>query len=137
MNKWIGMGRLTRDPEVRYSQGENPIAVARYSMAVDRKRKVEGQQSADFINLVSLGRQGEFVEKYLKKGMKIVVAGRIQTRSYQNEEGRTIYITEIATEEVEFAESKKANESNVAAAGTNADGFMNIDDVLDEELPFV
>lgn len=145
MNKWIGMGRLTRDPEVRYSQGDNPIAVARYTMAIDRKKKLEGQQNADFINIVSLGKQGEFAEKYLKKGMKIVVVGRIQTRNYKDDEDRTVYVTEIVSEEVEFAESKKSSEEHkeamdnatLAAAGINSDGFMNIPDGIEEELPFV
>lgn len=146
MNKVILMGRLTRDPEVRYSQGENAIAVARYTLAVDRRFKRDGEQSADFIGCVAFGRAGEFAEKYLRQGTKIAVTGRIQTGSYTNKDGQKVYTTDVVVEEHEFAESKAAASSNegnftaaqrpspnVVAAG---DGFMNIPDGIDEELPF-
>ncbi len=145
MNKVILMGRLTRDPEVRYSQAEQSIAIARYTLAVDRRFRRDGdQQTADFISCVAFGRQGEFAEKYLRKGLKIAVTGRIQTGSYTNREGQKVYTTEVVVEDHEFAESKAASEGNTgfvpmdrpspsAAAG---DGFMNIPDGIDEELPF-
>lgn len=131
MNKVILMGRLTKDPEVRYSQGENPVAIARYSLAVDRKFKSE--QSADFINCVALGSNGAFAEKYLKKGMKIAVEGRIQTGSYTNKDGFKVYTTEVVVERHEFVESKGTQETPAPAA--DEDGFMNIPDGI-EELPF-
>lgn len=146
MNKVILIGRLTRDPEVRYSQGEQATAIARYTLAVDRRFKRDGdQQTADFITCVAFGRQGEFVEKYLRKGTKMVVTGRIQTGSYTNKDGQKVYTTEVVVEEQEFAESKSASGDNgggfapadrpspSVAAG---DGFMNIPDGIDEELPF-
>ena len=145
MNKVILMGRLTRDPEVRYSQGEQATAIARYTLAVDRRFRREGdQQTADFIGCVAFGRQGEFAEKYLRKGTKIAITGRIQTGSYTNKDGQKVYTTDVVVEEQEFAESKAANEGNggftpadrpspSVAAG---DGFMNIPDGIDEELPF-
>jgi len=145
MNKVILMGRLTRDPEVRYSQGDQATAVARYTLAVDRRFKRDGdQQTADFINCVAFGRSGEFAEKYFHKGIKIAVTGRIQTGSYTNQEGQRVYTTDVVVEEQEFAESKAASEQSggfqpmgrpepSAAAG---DGFMNIPDGIDEELPF-
>ena len=142
MNKVILMGRLTRDPEVRYSQGENAAAIARYTLAVDRKYKGNGDQNADFINCVAFGKSGEFAEKYLSKGTKIAVVGRIQTGSYTNKDGVKIYTTGVVVEEHEFAESKKASdngsgESAAAPAPAEAgDGFMNIPDGIDEELPF-
>lgn len=142
MNKVIEIGRLTRDPEVRYSKGENPIAVARFTLAVDRPHKQEGQPTADFFNVVAMGRHGEFAEKYLKKGVKIALLGRLQSGSYTNQEGTTVYYTEIVTENVEFAESKRMSEEDKDArdeaslAGYNTDGFMNIPDGLAEELPF-
>ena len=144
MNKVILMGRLTRDPEVRYSNGDNQMAIARYSIAVDRrgKRDTEGQ-TADFINCVAFGKAGEFAEKYFHKGTKIAVTGRIQTGSYTNKDGQKVYTTDIVIEEQEFAESKNASgdagfapadrPSPSSAAG---DGFMNIPDGIDEELPF-
>ena len=144
MNKVILMGRLTRDPEVRYSSGDNQMAIARYSIAVDRrgKRDTEGQ-TADFINCVAFGKAGEFAEKYFHKGTKIAVTGRIQTGSYTNKDGQKVYTTDIVIEEQEFAESKNASgdagfapadrPSPSSAAG---DGFMNIPDGIDEELPF-
>lgn len=143
MNKVILMGRLTRDPEVRYSSGENQTAIARYSLAVDRRRgKNDDQPSADFINCVAFGRSAEFAEKYFHKGLKITVAGRIQTGSYTNKDGQKVYTTDVVVEEQEFAESKAAsgNAGNSAPAGnqepSNGDGFMNIPDGIDEELPF-
>ena len=131
VNKVILMGRLTRDPEVRYSTGANAMAVSRYTLAVDRKFKRDGDTSADFISCVSFGKTAEFAEKYFRQGIKITISGRIQTGSYTNKEGQKIYTTEVVVEEQEFAESKK---SNLSAAST--DGFMNIPDGLDEELPF-
>lgn len=143
MNKVILMGRLTRDPEVRYSSGENQTTIARYSLAVDRRRgKNDDQPSADFINCVAFGRSAEFAEKYFHKGLKITVAGRIQTGSYTNKDGQKVYTTDVVVEEQEFAESKAAsgNAGNSAPAGnpepSNGDGFMNIPDGIDEELPF-
>ena len=143
MNKVILMGRLTRNPEVRYSQGENSMAIARYSLAVDRRYKRDGdEQTADFINCVAFGKSGEFAEKYLHKGTKIVVVGRIQTGSFTNKEGQKVYTTDIVVEEQEFAESKNSGggtgTSNTPANNNapSADGFMNIPDGIDEELPF-
>ena len=150
MNKVILMGRLTRDPEVRYSQGENSLAIARYTLAVDRRndRGNNGDdQTADFINCVAFGRSGEFAEKYFRKGTKLLVSGRIQTGSYTNKDGVRVYTTEVVIEEQEFAESKNASsENNSGFAGGSSysrpepagsvDGFMNIPDGIDEELPF-
>ena len=145
MNKFILMGRLTRDPEVRYSQGENSMAIARYTIAVDRRVRRDGdQQTADFINCVAFGRSGEFAEKYFHKGIKIAVTGRIQTGSYTNKDGQRVYTTDVIVEEQEFAESKSASASNAGAAAANGnaagsaigDGFMNLPDGIDEELPF-
>ncbi len=146
MNKVVLMGRLTRDPEVRYSQGDNPLAIARFTLAVDRRFKRDGEQTADFINCVVFGRSAEFTEKYFHQGTKVVVSGRIQTGSYTNRDGVKVYTTEVVVEEQEFAESKPASESNggyrapAAAAPAPSvdagDGFMNIPDGIDEELPF-
>ena len=146
MNKVILMGRLTRDPEVRYSQGDNASAVARYTLAVDRRFKRDGEQSTDFINCVAFGRTAEFAERYLRQGTKLVVTGRIQTGSYTNRDGVKVYTTDIVVEEQEFAESKAAagsapasnyQASPVPAPSTDiGDGFMNIPDGIDEELPF-
>lgn len=140
MNKWIGTGRLTRDPEVRYSQGENSMAIAKFTLAVDRRFKKQGEQDADFINCVAFGKTAEFVEKYFSKGMKIIVEGRIQTGSYTNKEGNKVYTTDIAVEQVEFAESKRdgntSNNARPAPSNAVGDGFMNIPDGIDEELPF-
>ena len=138
------MGRLTRDPEVRYSQGENALAIARYTLAVDRRFKRDGESSADFISCVVFGKSAEFTEKYFRQGMRITISGRIQTGSYTNKEGVKVYTTEVVVEEQEFAESKSANESNggfqsapaPAASAGPSDGFMNIPDGIDEELPF-
>ena len=141
MNKVILMGRLTRDPEVRYSQGAEPLAIARYTLAVDRRGRANGnnEQTADFIQCVAFGKSGEFVEKYLKQGTKIVVTGRIQTGSYTNKDGNKVYTTEVVVEEQEFAESKSASESNGARpmpANADADGFMSIPDGIENDLPF-
>ena len=138
MNKAILMGRLTRDPDVRYSQGENPMAIARYTLAVDRRFKRDGEQSADFINCLAFGKSAEFAEKYFKQGTKIAITGRIQTGSYTNRDGQKIYTTDVVIEEQEFAESKKAaGEQEQNAGYTDAgDGFMNIPDGVDEQLPF-
>ena len=141
MNNVILMGRLTRDPDIRYSQGEQATAVARYTVAVDRRFRRDGDaQSADFIGCVAFGRQAEFAEKYLRKGTKIALTGRIQTGSYTNRDGQKVYTTDVVIEEVEFAESKGAAENHKAAepkpVSTDENGFMNIPDGIDEELPF-
>ena len=151
MNKVILMGRLTRDPDVRYSAGENSTAVARYTLAVDRRFHRDGDATADFIGCVAFGRQAEFAEKYLRQGTKIAITGRIQTGSYTNREGQKVYTTDVVVEEQEFAESKNAGGNNggysapqhnnpAPSANTSdldsADGFMNIPDGIDEELPF-
>ena len=166
MNKVILMGRLTREPDIRYSQGENAQAVARYTLAVDRRfRRQDGDQQADFIGCVAFGRQAEFAEKYLHQGTKIAISGRIQTGSYTKNDGTRVYTTDVVVEEQEFAESKNAAAQNGGAswqpssapamsaaapvppaaapaapapapADLSADGFMNIPDGIDEELPF-
>ena len=143
MNKAILSGRLTRDPEVRYSQGEQATAIARYTLAVDRRGRgtKEGEQTADFIPCVAFGKAGEFAEKYLKKGTKMIVTGRIQTGSYTNKEGVKVYTTEVVVEEQEFAESKNSSQGNTGNAQSapntsEDDGFMDIPDGIDEELPF-
>ena len=137
MNKVILMGRLTRDPEVRYSQGDNATAVARYTLAIDRKYNRE-EQSADFINCVAFGKAAEFAEKYFRKGIRIAITGRIQTGSYTNRDGQRVYTTDVVIEEQEFAESKNASTDNPTPyPTTGSDGFMNIPDGIDEELPFV
>lgn len=141
MNKVILMGRLTRDPEIRYSQGDNAMAIARYTLAVNRRFKRDGEQAADFINCVSFGKIAEFAEKYLHQGTKIVVAGRIQTGSYTNKDNQKVYTTDVVIEECEFAESKSSSIGETQGRPTpeqaNADGFINIPDgVEDEGLPF-
>ncbi len=141
MNKVILMGRLTRDPEVRYTQGDNASAVARFSLAVDRRFKKDGEQTADFINCVAFGKTGEFIEKYGRKGTKFVVEGRIQTGSYTNKDGQKVYTTDVVVEQVEFAESKSSADGNTTnnTANSNAPtdtSFMDIPDGIDEELPF-
>lgn len=140
MNKVILIGRLCNDPEVRYSQGENASAVARYRLAVDRRFKRDGEAEADFISCVAFAKNGEFAEKYLQKGTKIAITGRIQTGSYTNNEGQKVYTTDIVVEEHEFCESKSSGNSGSSPAPygqSNSDGFMNLSDGLDEELPFV
>ena len=153
MNKVILMGRLTRDPEVRYSAGENSMAIARYTIAVDRRFKRDGEATADFIGCVAFGRQAEFAEKYFRQGIKIAISGRIQTGSYVHKDGVKVYTTDVVVEDQEFAESKAVSDSHVGQAGgqgmqgmgmpsptpgaaSSADGFMNIPDGIDEELPF-
>ena len=161
MNKVILMGRLTRDPEVRYSQGASQTAVARFSVAVDRRFKREGEPDADFFNCTAFGKQAEFVERYLHKGIKIVLSGRVQNDNYTNKDGQMVYSVRIMVDEIEFAESKNASAGNgyggnaggynnnggvfnngfqsggnTPAASGAADGFMNIPDGIDEELPF-
>lgn len=140
MNKIILCGRLTKDPEVRYSQGANATAVARLSLAVNRKWKREGEPEADFFNCTAFGKQAEFVEKYLKKGSKVLVSGRVQNDNYTNKDGQKVYAVNIMIEEIEFAESKNAGQQDTSQrqqdrpAYTN-DGFMSIPDG-EEELPF-
>ena len=148
MNKVILMGRLTRDPEVRYSQGEQATAIARYTVAVDRRfRRDSDSQTADFIGCVAFGRQAEFAEKYLRKGIKIALTGRIQTGSYTNRDGQKIYTTEVVVEEVDFADSRRSDDTAdtpadaagampapqaaAAPADTGMDGFA-----VDEDIPF-
>ena len=129
------MGRLARDPEVHYTQGENPTAIARYTLAVDRRVKKEGEQSADFIGVVAFGKAAEFIEKYCHKGVKLLITGRIQTGSYTNRDGNKVYTTDVIAEEQEFCESKKSTEEETPK--TDADGFMNVPEGIDEdELPF-
>ena len=155
MNKVILMGRLTRDPDVRYSQGENASAFARYTLAVDRRFRRDGEATADFIGCVAFGRQAEFAEKYLRQGTKIAITGRIQTGSYVNKDGQKVYTTDVVVEDQEFAESKASSMANGSNGGYSdyqpaapapaakpapsaavGDGFMNIPDGIDEELPF-
>lgn len=148
MNKVILMGRLTRDPDVKYTAGDNPMAIARYTLAVDRRFKKENEATADFISCVAFGKAAEFAEKYFRQGIRIVVSGRIQTGSYTNRDGNKVYTTDVVVEEQEFAESKNSaagnsnTQSNTAAGQSignttvDTDGFMNIPDGIDEELPF-
>lgn len=136
MNKVILIGRCTRDPEVRYSQGENATAVARYTLAVDRQFKRDGDQSADFINCIAFGKRGEFAEKYLRKGTKIAVVGRIQTGSYTNKDGQKVYTTDVIVDEHEFVESKASQQNGGDSAPVSSDGFMSIPDGVDTQLPF-
>lgn len=142
MNKVVLMGRLTRDPEVRYTQGEKPLAIARYTLAVDRRfNRNNEEQSADFISCVAFGKSGEFAEKYFYKGIKISISGRIQTGSYTNKDGQKVFTTEVVVDEQEFAESKSAGHSNQVSNSrptvtTDDEGFMHIPDGLEEELPF-
>ena len=149
MNRVILMGRLTRDPEVRFSLGERSMAIARYTLAVDRRgrRSQDGaEQTADFINIVAFDKAGEFAEKYFRQGMRVLVSGRIQTGSYTNKEGQRVYTTEVIVDDQEFADSKGAGgdhsgsyqpTSRPAPASAIGDGFMNIPDgVEDEGLPF-
>ena len=137
MNKVIEIGRLTKDPEIRYSQGTNTTCVARYTLAVDRKFKQEGQPNADFINCIAFGKLGEFAEKYLHKGIKIAVTGRIQTGSYKNKDGNTVYTTDVVVEEQEFCESKSQSNSQPQPAPSNDNSWLSIPDNLDDSsLPF-
>ncbi len=149
MNKVVLMGRLTRDPDVRYSQNsDQPLAIARYTLAVDRpfrSRNNNGNngQNADFINCKAFGKAGEFVEKYLHKGTKICVSGRIETGSYTNKEGQTVYTTEVVVDEHEFAESKNSGNGGggdysrpQSAPSGVEEGFINIPEGIDDEVPF-
>lgn len=138
MNKVILMGRLTRDPEIRYTQSDNATCVAKYTLAVDRRFKRDGEPDADFISCVAFGKAGEFAEKYLSKGIKILVTGRIQTGSYTNNDGDKIYTTDVIVEEHEFCESKSAGGNNTQAAPANAnkDGFESLPAGVDVDLPF-
>ncbi|MBO4415570.1 MAG: single-stranded DNA-binding protein [Lachnospiraceae bacterium] len=150
MNKVIMMGRLTRDPEVRYSQGTSQTAIGRFSIAVDRRFKREGQPDADFFNCTSFGKQAEFVERYLKKGTKIVISGSVQNDNYTDKDGNTRYSVQIICDEIEFAESKNSSgggsdyqggrgsaSSGTAVTADAGDGFMNApNDSLEDELPF-
>ena len=139
------MGRLTRDPEIRYTQGEHPMAIASYTLAIDRRFRRDGEPTADFIPCKAFGKAGEFAEKYLRQGTKIAVVGRIQTGSYTNSAGNKVYTTDVIVEEQEFAESKNASQANNNSSNNipqpmpqnnSSDVFMNIPDGLDEELPF-
>lgn len=141
MNKVILMGRLTRDPDIRWTQGQEQKCMARYTLAVDRRVKQGAEQTADFITIITFGTQAEFIEKYVKKGTKLVISGHIQTGSYTNRDGVKVYTTDVITESVEFAESKKAagEQSNANPnkdANVDDDGFMNVPDEIDDELPF-
>ena len=149
MNKVILMGRLTRDPEVRYSSGERSMAIARYTLAVDRRgRRSEGsEQTADFIPCVAFDKSGEFAEKYFRQGMRVLISGRIQTGSYTNKEGQKVYTTEVIIEDQEFADSKNSSGSSTGSGynesfrpspeNASSKGFMNIPDGVDDEgLPF-
>lgn len=143
-------GRATKDPDIRYTQGSKPMCIAKYSLAVDRKFKKDGEQSADFIPVTAFGKAGEFVEKYVKKGTKLIVSGRFQSGSYTNKDGVKVFTLDLITEEQEFAESKNVSTSgNTSAPSAPAsspvsapasipgvDGFMNIPNGIDEELPF-
>ena len=140
MNKVILMGRLTRDPDIRYTQpnsAQEQTCTARYSLAVNRRFNRDGEQKVDFISCVAFGRQAEFAEKYLRKGTKIALTGRIQTGSYTNRDGQKVYTTDVVIEEQEFAESKAvAQTTQQNPAPVSEDGFMEIPDGLEEELPF-
>ena len=142
MNKVILMGRLTRDPDIRYTNGDEPMAIARFTLAVNRRTRKDGEQNADFISCVAFGKAAEHAEKYYKKGLQIAISGRIQTGSYTNREGRRVYTTDIMIEEQEFADSKNSGAAGQAAEysggyETGSDGFMHIPDgVQDEGLPF-
>jgi single-strand DNA-binding protein len=150
MNKVILMGRLTRDPEIRYSQGgaDGQLAVARYTLAVDRRYNRNGDQTADFISCVAFGRTAEFAEKYLKQGTKIAITGRIQTGSYTNKDGNKVYTTDVVVEEQEFAESKAASSGanrseggyqpsgRPAPSSAGTDSFMSIPEGIEDDLPF-
>ena len=146
MNRVILMGRLTRDPAISYSQSGDNMAIARFTLAVDRRgRQADNQQTADFIGCVCFGRQAEFAEKYLRQGTKVAVTGRIQTGSYTNKDGQKVYTTDVVLDDIEFAESKntQGGDTNYSyqapsrpAPSAAGDGFMNIPDGIDEELPF-
>ena len=138
MNKVVLVGRLTRDPEVRYSQGANPTAVARFSIAVDRRFKREGEPDADFFNCTAFGKQAEFIEKYFRKGSRMLVSGRVQNDNYTNKNGEKVYSVQIIAEEIEFAERKGSGQTSGGAPepGEASNDFMNIPDGVEEGLPF-
>jgi single-strand DNA-binding protein len=139
MNKVVLMGRLTKDPDVRYTEGSESKAIARYTLAVDRKTKdANGNRQADFISCVAFGKSGEFAEKYLHKGLKICISGRIQTGNYTNKDGNKVYTTDVVVEEQDFCESKSADNTTQTTAGTQStmDSFTQIPDGIDEVLPF-
>lgn len=140
MNKAIMIGRLTRDPDIRYTQGENQTAIAKFSLAVDRRWKREGEPDADFFNCTAFGRQAEFVEKYLKKGTKIAITGRVQNDNYTDRNGQKVYSVQIMVEEMEFAESKSKNaeagQQDRERPSYTGDGFMAIPEGTEDELPF-
>lgn len=140
MNKVSLVGRLTRDPEVRWTTGENQMAIARFTVAVDRKYKRDGEASADFISCKAFGKQGEFIEKYFSKGKRIGLTGRIETGSYTNKDGQKVYYTEVIAEELEFVDNKSDSGSNGNSAPANnsapVDEFINVPDEIQEELPF-
>lgn len=143
MNKVILLGRLTRDPELRYTQGEESMAIARYTLAVERRFNRNGEQTADFINCVAFGKSAEFAQKYFRQGLKIAVVGRIQTGSYTNRDGNKVYTTDVIIEEQDFAESKRSSDSEsnqpggrLSPADASADGFMKIPEDIEDDLPF-
>lgn len=142
MNRYCGSGRFTRDPEVRYSQGENSTAVARFTLAVNRKFKRQGDtQDADFLSCIAFGKNAEFIEKYFHQGMKAEIQAHVQTGSYTNKDGQKVYTTDFVIDEIDFAESKRegsveGGSSRPAPSSAMGDGFMNIPDGIDEELPF-
>lgn len=135
MNNVCLVGRLTRDPDTRYAQ--SGIAVTRFNVAVDRRFKKDGEQTADFINCISFGKTAEFVEKYFSKGQRIGLTGRIQTGSYTNKEGKKVYTTDVVAENVEFVERKRQDSDSKPTESDIGDGFMNIPSGIDEELPFL
>lgn len=135
MNKVIEIGRLTRDPEVRYTTGDKPTTIARFTLAVQRKFKTNGKYEADFINCVAMSKTGEFVEKYFRQGNMVAIEGRIQTGSYTNKDGQKVYTTDVMCESVEFAQSKSDSQQNNTNAG-NKDDFMSIPDGIEDDLPF-
>lgn len=146
MNKWIATGRLTADPTIRYANNQNNTCIANFTIAVNRRFKKDGEPDADFVRCVAYGKTGEFVEKYFRKGMKADISARIQTGSYTDKNGNKVYTTDAVVEEIEFGESKNANESNRSTAPANdsfdnqpdnsEDGFTNVPDDIDAELPF-
>lgn len=136
MNKIILMGRLTREPDIRYTQSSQPLTVARFTLAVDRRYKKDGEQEADFISCIAFGKLGDFVEKYLHKGIKICLDGRLQTGSFTNKDGEKRYTTDVIAENIEFAEAKKDNQQPQEQTQPDAGDFINIPDNIDAELPF-
>lgn len=133
MNNVVLIGRLTRDPDVRYMEGDNPMAVARFTLAVDRRYKKDGEQTADFISCVAFNKNGEFFEKYGRKGVKFAIVGHIQTGSYTNKDGQNVYTTDVVVDAQEFCEKKSGN---TETQQTDNDGFMTIPEGIEEGLPF-